>query len=66
MTRSNLHELLAVLEKIRASEYPEIPPDVIERIAVTQYDNQDDRVQARNITMKIIADFINSGNDERG
>jgi hypothetical protein len=65
MTRSNLHELLSVLEKIRASEYPEIPSEVIVQIAVTQYDNQDDRAQARSKTIKIIADFLNSGNEER-
>lgn len=65
MTRSNLHDLLSVLEKIRASEYSDIPPEVIEQIAITQYTNQDDRIQARNKTIKIIADFLNSVN-ERG
>ncbi len=60
MTRSNLKELLSVLEEIRANEYPDIPADVIEQIVVAQYDNQDNRVQARSKTLKIVSDFLNT------
>lgn len=60
MTRSNLGDMLSVLEEIRAKEYPEIPPEVIEKIVYAQYDNQDDRAQARTATMKIISEFMTS------
>ena len=60
MTRSNLKELLSVLEEIRANEYPDIPAEVIEQIVVAQYDNQDNRVQARSKTLKIVSDFLNT------
>ena len=66
MTRSNLNELLAVLEDIRARKYPEIPPEVIEKIVITQYENQDDRVLARSKTVQAIADFLHSVSIERG
>ena len=59
MMRSNLKELLAVLEEIRANEYPEIPAETIEQIVTAQYENQDNRVLARSKTMKIVSDFVN-------
>ena len=58
-TRQNLTELLAVLEEIRATEYPDVPKELIERIAVSQFDNQDDRNKARTETMRVIAEYIN-------
>lgn len=57
--RSNLKELLSVLEEIRANDYPDIPANVIEDIVAAQYDNQDKRMDARNKTIKIIAEFLN-------
>ena len=58
MTRSNLHELLDALEEIRASEYPDISPEIIAQIVQAQFENQDDRAVARNKTMKLIADYL--------
>jgi hypothetical protein len=58
-TRQNLNELLAVLEEIRSSEYPDVPKELIEKIAMSQYDNQDDRNKARSETMRILAEYIN-------
>ena len=58
--RSNLNELLSVLEEIRASKYPEIPAEVIEQIVLAQYENQDNRVQGRSQTMKIVSDFLDN------
>ncbi len=67
MMRSNLKELLSVLEEIRSTEYPDIPPEVIESIVVAQYENQDNRIQARNQTMNIIARFLsNATSDDVG
>ena len=67
MMRSNLKELLSVLEEIRSTEYPDIPPEVIESIVVAQYENQDNRIQARNQTMNIIARFLsNATSDDEG
>lgn len=60
MARSNLSELISVLESIRATEYPDIPPEIIEKIVHAQYDNQDDRGAARSKTMRIISEFMNS------
>lgn len=60
MARSNLQELLNVLEDIRQREHPEIPAEVIVAIANAQYDNQDNRSVARLKTSKIITDFLAS------
>ena len=59
MMRSNLKELLSVLEENRAKEHPEIPAEVIEQIVLAQYDNQDNRVISRTKTMKIVSDYLN-------
>lgn len=58
--RSNLDELLDVLEDIRREKYPHIPAEIIREIAITQYDNQDNRLEARNKTNKIVTDFLNA------
>ena len=58
-TRQNLNELLNVLEEIRSSKYPDVPKELIEQIAISQYDNQDDRNKARTETMKTLAEYIN-------
>ena len=60
MTRSNLKELLKVLEEIREKEYPDIPAEVIEQIVIAQFDNQDNRVQARSRTITIVSEFLSS------
>ena len=64
--RSNLDELLDVLEGIRKTKYPHIPAEVIREIVIAQYDNQDKRLEARNITNKIVHDFLNSITSEEG
>lgn len=58
-TRHNLTELLTVLEEIRANEFPDVPKEMIERIAESQFDNQDDRNKARTDTMHVIAEYVN-------
>ncbi len=58
-TRQNLTELLKILEEIRSSKYPDVPKELIEQIAISQYDNQDNRNKARTETMRILADSIN-------
>lgn len=58
MERSNLHELLSALEEIRASEYPEISPEIIAQIVQAQYENQDNRAAARVQTTKLIAEYL--------
>ena len=58
MAQSNLQELLSVLEEIRAKEYPDIPAEVIAKIVIAQYENQDNRTKARSLTMKTISDFL--------
>lgn len=59
MMKNNLDELLQVLEKIRLKKYPEIPAEIIEKILKAQFENQDDEVVAKNLTKKIIDDFLN-------
>ena len=58
-TRQSLTELLAVLEEIRSQYYPDVPKEMIERIAESQFDNQDDRNKARTDTMQVIAEYVN-------
>lgn len=64
MAQNNLQDLLAVLEEIRAKDYPDIPSKVIEEIVLAQYQNQDNRSTARNLTMKAISSFLSSIGDE--
>jgi len=64
--RSNLDELLDVLEGIRRDKYPHIPAEVIRDIVIAQYDNQDKRLEARNATTKIVNDFLNSITSQEG
>ena len=58
--RDNLHELLKALEEIRAKDYPDVPKEMIEEIAMAQYNNQDDRAKARSETMKVVAKHVNA------
>ena len=58
--RSNLDELLDVLEDIRKEKFPHIPSDVIRSIVVSQYENQDKRLEARNSTTRIISEFLST------
>ena len=58
--RSNLDELLDVLEGIRKEKFPHIPSKVIREIVIAQYDNQDKRLEARNATTKIVNEFLNA------
>lgn len=58
-TRQNLTELLSVLEEIRSKEYPDVPKEMIEKIALSQFNNQDDRNKARTETMRVVADYVN-------
>ena len=64
--RSNLDELLDVLEGIRREKYPHISSEVIRDIVIAQYDNQDKRLEARNATTKIVNDFLNSITSQEG
>lgn len=64
--RKNLDELLSVLEKVRSEKYPDVPKELIRQIAYVQYDNQDDRQQARSKTMGLIAEYMNRLNDREG
>ena len=58
MKDSNLGDLLKVLEELRSEKYPEISKEIIEEIAVAQYNNQDNRAKARSETMRIISEYI--------
>lgn len=58
--RNNLDELLDVLEIIRAEKYPHIPAKLIRDIVIAEYENQDNRLEARNATTKIVNEFLRS------
>jgi F420-0:gamma-glutamyl ligase len=62
--RKNLDELLSVLERVRAEKYSDVPKELIEQIAYIQYDNQDNRQQARSKTMSLIAEYMNRLNSK--
>lgn len=57
-----VEELLRVLEKIRAEQYPDIPAAVIRDIVLSQYENQDDRTQGKRTTKKVIDDYLKTVN----
>lgn len=58
MPNVEIDELISVLEKIRAENYPEIPASLIRDIVNAEFSSQDDRVKARQDTQKIIDDFL--------
>ena len=60
MTKTNLNDLLEVLEQIRAEKYPDVPKELVEKIALSQYENQDDRSMARSDTTKIIGEYMSN------
>lgn len=60
MTKTNLNDLLEVLERIRAEKYPDVPKELVEKIALSQYENQDDRGMARSNTKKIIGEYMSN------
>lgn len=62
MMKSNVEveELIGVLEKIRKEKYPEIPESLIREIVANEFEQQDDRVQARKGTKKLIDEFLKS------
>lgn len=62
--RSNLDELLDVLESIRKEKHPHIPAEIIREIVIAQYDNQDKRLEARSATNKIVNDFLNKATEQ--
>ena len=60
MTKTNLNDLLEVLEQIRAEKYPDVHKELVEKIALSQYENQDDRSMARSDTTKIIGEYMSN------
>lgn len=60
MTKTNLNDLLEVLEQIRAEKYPDVPKELVEKIALSQYEKQDDRSMARSDTTKIIGEYMSN------
>lgn len=62
--RKNLDELLSVLERVRVEKYSDVPKELIEQFAYIQYDNQDNRQQARSKTMSLIAEYMNRLNSK--
>lgn len=58
MTNIEINELIAVLEKIRAEQHPEIPASLIQDIVNAEFLSQDDRAKARHDTQKVIDDFL--------
>ena len=60
MTKTNLNDLLEVLEQIRAEKYPDVPKELVEKIALSQYENQDDRSMVRSDTTEIIGEYMSN------
>lgn len=59
MTKSsNLNELCNVLEKIRQENYPDVPQQLIEKILMIEYENQDDRAEAAKRVLKTIEQYF--------
>ncbi len=66
MMKSNVEveELIKVLEKNRQEKYPEIPQELIRDIVATEFEQQDDRTQARKGTRKLIDEFLKNVDTE--
>ena len=60
MMKSNVEveELICVLEKIRKEKYPDIPERLIREIVANEFEQQDDRAQAKKGTKKLIDDVL--------
>lgn len=60
MMKSNIEveELIGVLEKIRKEKYPDIPDSLIREIVANEFEQQDDRAQAKKGTKKLIDEFL--------
>lgn len=58
MTNIEISELIAVLEKIRSEQYPELPASLIQEIVSAEFSSQDDRTKARRNAEKVIDDFL--------
>lgn len=60
MMKSNveIEELIGVLEKIRKEKYPDIPETLIREIVANEFEQQDDRAQAKKGTKKLIDEFL--------
>lgn len=58
MNKVEVEELINVLETIRISQYPDIPPELVRSIVETQFENQDDRATSRKITKKLVDEFL--------
>lgn len=66
MMKSNVEveELIGVLEKIRKEKYPDIPETLIREIVANEFEQQDDRTQARRGTKKLIEEFLKTQSTE--
>lgn len=66
MMKSNVEvkELIGVLEKIRKEKYPDIPETLIRKIVANEFEQQDDRTQARKGTKKLIEEFLKTQSAE--
>lgn len=53
-----LDELLGVLNQIREQQYPDIPESLLRELVETEYGNQDDPVEARRASRKIIDSYL--------
>lgn len=51
-------ELLSVLNKIRKEQFPEIPESLLKEIVEAEANNQDDLVEARKATRKVLDRFL--------
>ena len=59
-----VEELIGVLEKIRSEKYPDIPAQLIHDIVANEFQQQDNRSQARKGTKKLIDEFLKNVKEE--
>jgi len=58
MNKVEVDNLLKVLETIRATKYPDIPPELIQSIVYAEFENQDSRAEGSRNTKKLMDDFL--------
>lgn len=51
-------EIIETLETVRKTKYPDIPPEIVEKIAQVEYDGLENRDQVQSHISEIIEEYL--------
>lgn len=57
-SKVEIEDLISVLEEIRSTQYPDIPAQLIRNIVYAEFEKQDDRVQGRKDSKKLVDEYL--------